>query len=96
VDPGHAAAHAGVVEQEAPLEVVEAVDDQVDAGQQLGDDAGVVERFAVGDVEPLLEVYNLLNENASVTEVEQVGAALGRVSRNLDGRLVRVGFKVGF
>lgn len=47
-------------------------------------------------VEPLLEVYNLLNENASVTEVEQVGPALGRVSRNLDGRLLRLGFKVGF
>jgi hypothetical protein len=28
--------------------------------------------------------------------VEQVGAALGRVSRNLDGRLVRLGFKVAF
>jgi outer membrane receptor protein involved in Fe transport len=48
------------------------------------------------NVEPLVEVYNLLNENASVTEVEQVGAALGRVSRNLDGRLVRLGFKVAF
>ncbi len=47
-------------------------------------------------VGPLLEVYNLLNENASVTEVEQVGPALGRVSRNLDGRLLRVGVKVAF
>lgn len=47
-------------------------------------------------VEPLFEIYNLLNENASVTEVEQVGPALGRVSRNLDGRLVRFGIKVAF
>ena len=46
--------------------------------------------------EPLLEVYNLLNENASVTEVEQVGAALGRISRNLDARLLRIGLKVQF
>jgi hypothetical protein len=46
--------------------------------------------------EPLLEVYNLLNENASVTEVETVGTALGRISRNIDGRLVRIGVKVGF
>ena len=46
--------------------------------------------------EPLLEVYNLLNENASVTEVEQVGTALGRISRNLDARLLRVGLKVQF
>jgi hypothetical protein len=47
-------------------------------------------------VEPLFEIYNLLNENASVTEVETVGAALGRISRNIDGRLVRLGVKVGF
>ena len=36
----------------------------------------------------------MLNENASVTEVEQVGPALGRISRNIDGRLVRFGVKV--
>ncbi|MGI8672621.1 MAG: TonB-dependent receptor [Luteitalea sp.] len=56
-------------------------------------------RFSIGrgtTAEPLLEVYNVLNENASVTEVEQVGAALGRISRNLDARLVRVGFKITF
>lgn len=56
-------------------------------------------RFQLGrgmSAEPLLEIYNLLNENASVTEVEQVGPALGRVSRNLDGRLVRLGVKVAF
>lgn len=46
--------------------------------------------------EPLFEVYNLLNENASVTEVETVGPALGRISRNIDGRLVRLGVKVSF
>ena len=56
-------------------------------------------RFSLGrglTVEPLLEVYNVLNENASVTEVEQVGPALGRISRNLDARLVRLGVKVQF
>lgn len=47
-------------------------------------------------VEPLVEIYNVLNENASLTEVEQVGAALGRISRNLDARLVRLGVKVNF
>jgi outer membrane receptor protein involved in Fe transport len=46
--------------------------------------------------EPLLEVFNLLNENASLQEVEQVGPALGRISRNIDGRLVRFGVKVSF
>src|SRR4051812_12859525 len=47
-------------------------------------------------VEPLVEVYNLLNENGSLTEVEQVGPSLGRISRNIDGRLVRFSVKVGF
>ena len=47
-------------------------------------------------VEPLFEVFNLLNENASLQEVEQVGPALGRISRNIDGRLVRFGVKVSF
>ena len=43
-----------------------------------------------------VEVYNLLNENASLTEVEQVGPTLGRISRNIDGRLVRFSVRVGF
>lgn len=62
-------------------------------------DLRVGRRFALGrgaTAEPLLEVYNVLNENASVTEVEQVGDALGRISRNLDARLVRLGFKITF
>ena len=46
--------------------------------------------------EPLFEVYNILNENASLVEVEQVGATLGRISRNIDGRMVRLGLKVSF
>ena len=40
-------------------------------------------RFEIGrgvTVEPLFEIYNLLNENASVTEVEQVGPAVVNVS----------------
>ena len=47
-------------------------------------------------IEPLVEVYNLLNENGSLTEVEQVGPSLGRISRNIDGRLVRFSLKVAF
>jgi hypothetical protein len=47
-------------------------------------------------IEPLFEIYNLLNENASLTEVETVGPTLGRISRNIDGRLVRFSVRVGF
>jgi len=47
-------------------------------------------------IEPLFEVYNLLNENASLTEVETVGPTLGRISRNIDGRLARFSVRVGF
>ena len=55
-------------------------------------------QFKAGQLtwEPLLEIYNLLNENASVSEVETVGPALGRISRNIDARLVRLGLKVSF
>jgi len=47
-------------------------------------------------IEPLLEVYNVLNENGSLTEVETVGPTLGFISRNIDGRLVRFSVRVGF
>jgi hypothetical protein len=54
-------------------------------------------RLAHGvQVEPILDLYNLLNENASVLEVETVGPALGQISENVDGRLLRVGFRIGF
>jgi outer membrane receptor protein involved in Fe transport len=47
-------------------------------------------------IEPTLDVYNLLNENAALSEVETVGPALGRISRNVDGRTLRVGLRVQF
>ncbi len=61
-------------------------------------DVRVGRRFAARGttIEPLFEVYNLLNENASLTEVEAVGPSLGRISRNIDGRLLRFSVRVGF
>ena len=61
-------------------------------------DVRVGRRFATRGttIEPIVEVYNLLNENASLTEVETVGPTLGRISRNIDGRLVRFSVRVGF
>jgi hypothetical protein len=44
----------------------------------------------------MVEIYNLLNENGSLSEVETVGPTLGNISRNIDGRLVRFSVKVGF
>lgn len=55
--------------------------------------------FAVGrglKLEPLVELFNLTNENASQDQVEVVGPALGQVSRNIDGRIVKLGFKLTF
>ena len=46
--------------------------------------------------EPTLDFYNLLNENAALQEVETVGPALGRISRNVDGRTVRLGVRMRF
>lgn len=42
-------------------------------------------------VDLLLDVYNLLNSNAVTGEVTTIGPSLGRPSRILEGRLVRVG-----
>ncbi len=73
------------------------------AGEVRKDDQSLLDlrlgrRFLVRGltIEPLVEIYNVLNENASLTEVEQVGPALGRISRNLDARLLRLGVKVNF
>jgi hypothetical protein len=61
-------------------------------------DVRVSKVFQVGKVlvEPLLDLYNLLNENAPLSEVTTVGPALGRVSENVDGRLIRFGAKLSF
>ena len=55
-------------------------------------------RFTAGSttIEPTLDVYNVLNENAAISEVETVGPALGRISRNVDGRTLRFGLKLQF
>lgn len=61
-------------------------------------DVRVSKAFRVGRVtfEPMLDLFNMLNENASLTQVETLGSAFGRISANVDGRLVRVGLKVNF
>jgi hypothetical protein len=46
--------------------------------------------------EPIVDLYNILNENASVAEVEIVGPALGQISENVDGRLLRFGVRMSF
>ena len=56
-------------------------------------------RFTVGPrmtFEPTLDLYNLLNENAAIEEVETVGSALGSIARNVDGRTVRFGARILF
>ncbi len=54
--------------------------------------------FAIGaaHVEPLVDVYNIFNENAAVSQVQTIGSALGRISENINGRIVRIGLKVSF
>jgi hypothetical protein len=61
-------------------------------------DFRLAKRFTLGDVafEPTLDLYNVLNENAALSEVETVGPALGRIARNVDGRTVRLGVRVQF
>jgi carboxypeptidase family protein/TonB-dependent receptor-like protein len=47
-------------------------------------------------VEPMFELYNLLNENAALSQVTTVGTAFGRISSTVDGRLIRLGFRMAF
>jgi hypothetical protein len=48
------------------------------------------------NIEPMFEVYNILNENAALSQVTTIGPAFGRISSTVDGRLVRLGFKLLF
>ena len=49
-----------------------------------------------GSIEPMIEIYNLLNQNAPFSEVQTVGPSLGHISTTLDGRLTRLGIKAAF
>jgi hypothetical protein len=42
------------------------------------------------------DLYNLLNSNATIAEVETVGTSLGRPSAIVDGRLLRLGVQWRF
>jgi hypothetical protein len=46
--------------------------------------------------EPLFEVYNLLNNNSSITEVETVGPNLGFITETVMPRVAKFGFKMRF
>lgn len=47
-------------------------------------------------IEPLIEVYNVLNKNSSITEVETVGPSLGFVTESVTARVVKTGLKFNF
>jgi len=47
-------------------------------------------------VEPLLELYNALNNNSTITEVEVVGPNLGFPTETVLPRVLKVGLKVNF
>lgn len=47
-------------------------------------------------VEPLLEVYNMLNNNSTISEVEVVGPNLGFPTETVLPRVLKLGLKVNF
>ncbi len=47
-------------------------------------------------VEPIVDLYNVLNVNTPYTEVTTVGANLGHYSANTEGRFLKAGLKVDF
>ena len=46
--------------------------------------------------EPIIDIYNILNSNATTGEVTTIGPALGTPSAILDGRLLRLGLRMNF
>jgi Carboxypeptidase regulatory-like domain len=47
-------------------------------------------------IEPMADLYNVLNVNTPYTEVTTVGANLGHYSANTEGRFLKVGLQVNF
>ena len=47
-------------------------------------------------IDPTLDAYNLLNENAAINQVQIVGPALGQIVQNVDGRTIRFGATLQF
>ena len=47
-------------------------------------------------VEPVLDLYNILNSNTITSEVTTVGSKYGEPSAILEGRLLRLGFELRF
>ena len=61
-------------------------------------DVNVRKVFTVGklQVEPGVDVYNLLNSNVVITQNQSFGSSLGRPERVLQGRLVRLTAQIDF
>jgi hypothetical protein len=61
-------------------------------------DLRLTKRFHAGGVrlEGVADVYNVLNSDVPVAEVETVGGSLARPVSILDGRLLRLGLKLNF
>jgi hypothetical protein len=54
------------------------------------------ERFRGVQLEPIADIYNLMNSNAVTGEVTTVGPKYGTPSAIVEGRLLRLGFEVHF
>jgi len=61
-------------------------------------DGNVRKVFTVGklQVEPGVDVYNLLNSYVVITQNQSFGSSLGRPERVLQGRLVRLTAQIDF
>jgi hypothetical protein len=61
-------------------------------------DLRVTKTFASGDlrIEPIVDLFNIFNNNAVTNAVQTVGPSLGRPSAIVMGRLFRVGARVNF
>jgi hypothetical protein len=47
-------------------------------------------------LQPIVDIFNLLNSNATTGEVTTIGPSLGKPSAILDGRMLRIGVELNF
>jgi hypothetical protein len=61
-------------------------------------DLRITRNFRSGNTrfEPIVDLFNIFNNNAVTNAVQTVGSSLGRPSAIVMGRLLRVGARVNF
>ena len=88
----------GLVQGTTVVRVAQRGDDRAEAITKFVD-LSVSKRFRfgqVGSIEPVLQLFNVLNDNAVYNYQERIGGSYGRPTQLLAPRLIRIGVNVNF